>query len=691
MAVFNTLQQRFTQGEIDPLMVGRSDIDQYYGAVSTAKNVITIPQGGFRRFPGLEYIDRVLGGSLTKIASTSTTPDTGSIGTTDMYVSHQEDAGGSVSMGVLYLAGASISTGTSSEFYLQVSSDNVSWITVGAALTLTQTAKDYTRRVHGNYRYARLVRIGTTDLGSATVTITSLEVATESGLSKTRTFSYSFNIDQTYKMVVSDKNIAIYQGTVYLIDIYVSNLIESRLKKIDYEFDADTLIIFHEDIPTIRLQRNGANDIWTLSTVAYTNIPQFNFGLGNEPVWSATRGYPRHGRFYQGRLWIDGGKSRPSIVYGSKVNDFFNFDFGTSLADEAIGPLSQSFDDVTAIYPGRNLMIFTVSAEYIVPQTFGDAITPESAVLTRQSSIGSEPCFRPQEVEGAVMYIQRQGASVQEFIFDDTQQAFNNNYVSLLSSHLIKDPIDFSLRKATSTEEGAYLLLVREDGGLTVANILRSQGITSFVNRETQGDFMSCAVDENDMFFVIKRTINGSEVQYVERFNEEHLFDASTRLTSGLPISTLDDLSYLENTELSVMIDGAVQPNTTVSNGSIALARQAYTSVEVGLNFIPKVTDLPVELLLENGASLQGRKVNLSEVSLRLSETTTIEVNDKTVIFQKFGLAGIDSPLDAEPTRFTGVRRIKGFLGWTEDGQVTITQTIPGYMTVLSIKKMLRT
>lgn len=691
MAVFSTLQQRFTQGEIDPLMVGRSDIDQYYGAVATAKNVITIPQGGFRRFPGLEYIDRVLGGSLTKIASTSATPDTGSIGTTDMYVSHQEDAGSSASMGVLYLAGASISTGTSSEFYLQVSSDNINWVTAGAALTLTQTAKDYTRRVHGNYRYARLVRIGTTDLGSATVTITSLEIATESGLSKTRTFSYSFNIDQTYKMVVSDKNIAIYQGASYLIDIYIDNLIESRLKKIDYEFDADTLIIFHEDIPTIRLQRDGANDIWTLSTVAYTNIPQFDFGLGNEPVWSATRGYPRHGRFYQGRLWIDGGKSRPSIVYGSKVNDFFNFDFGTSLADEAIGPLSQSFDEVTAIYPGRNLMIFTVSAEYIVPQTFGDAITPESAVLTRQSSIGSEPCFRPQEVEGAVMYIQRQGASVQEFIFDDTQQAFNNNYVSLLSSHLIKDPIDFSLRKATSTEEGAYLLLVREDGGLTVANILRSQGITSFVNRETEGDFMSCAVDENDMFFVIKRTVNGSEVQYVERFNEEHLFDASTRSTSGLPISTLDNLSYLENSELSVLIDGAVQPNATVSNGSIALARKADTSVEVGLNFIPEVKDLPVEQLLENGSSLQGRKVNISEVSLRLSETTTIEVNDKTVIFQKFGLAGIDSPLDAEPTRFTGVRRIKGFLGWTEDGQVTIKQTIPGYMTVLSIKKMLRT
>ena len=99
-------------------------------------------------------------------------------------------------------------------------------------------------------------------------------------------------------------------------------------------------------------------------------------------------------------------------------------------------------------------MIFTTNAEYIVPQTFGEPITPKTAVMVRQSSLGSEENFRPQEAEGGVMYIQREGASVQEFIFDDSQQAFANNFVSLLSSHLIKDsednvsPVDFFFKKS---------------------------------------------------------------------------------------------------------------------------------------------------------------------------------------------------------------------------------------------------
>ena len=63
MPRFTTIQQRFTQGELDPSMVARDDVDQYYGALATAKNILTLPQGGFKRRPGLEHIDRVLGGS----------------------------------------------------------------------------------------------------------------------------------------------------------------------------------------------------------------------------------------------------------------------------------------------------------------------------------------------------------------------------------------------------------------------------------------------------------------------------------------------------------------------------------------------------------------------------------------------------------------------------------------------------
>jgi hypothetical protein len=49
-------QSNFTIGEIDPLLRGRVDIEQYYSSVEKAKNVIFEPQGGFSRRPGLRYI-----------------------------------------------------------------------------------------------------------------------------------------------------------------------------------------------------------------------------------------------------------------------------------------------------------------------------------------------------------------------------------------------------------------------------------------------------------------------------------------------------------------------------------------------------------------------------------------------------------------------------------------------------------
>ena len=49
-------QSSFTNGELDPLLRGRIDLQQYYSSVETADNVIFEPQGGFSRRPGLRFI-----------------------------------------------------------------------------------------------------------------------------------------------------------------------------------------------------------------------------------------------------------------------------------------------------------------------------------------------------------------------------------------------------------------------------------------------------------------------------------------------------------------------------------------------------------------------------------------------------------------------------------------------------------
>ena len=60
MSRLQQYQASFSHGEIDPLLRGRVDIEQYYSSVAQAKNVIFEPQGGFSRRPGLKYVNDFL-------------------------------------------------------------------------------------------------------------------------------------------------------------------------------------------------------------------------------------------------------------------------------------------------------------------------------------------------------------------------------------------------------------------------------------------------------------------------------------------------------------------------------------------------------------------------------------------------------------------------------------------------------
>jgi hypothetical protein len=53
-------QTSFASGELSPLLMGRTDLDQYYKGAQTAENVVIVPQGGVKRRPGTKFIDTVV-------------------------------------------------------------------------------------------------------------------------------------------------------------------------------------------------------------------------------------------------------------------------------------------------------------------------------------------------------------------------------------------------------------------------------------------------------------------------------------------------------------------------------------------------------------------------------------------------------------------------------------------------------
>ena len=54
------VQSTLNRGELDPKVIGRIDLEQYYQGAETAENVVCIPQGGLAKRPGQEYIGTAL-------------------------------------------------------------------------------------------------------------------------------------------------------------------------------------------------------------------------------------------------------------------------------------------------------------------------------------------------------------------------------------------------------------------------------------------------------------------------------------------------------------------------------------------------------------------------------------------------------------------------------------------------------
>lgn len=95
------------------------------------------------------------------------------------------------------------------------------------------------------------------------------------------------------------------------------------------------------------------------------------------------------------------------------------------------------------------------------------------------------------------------------------------------------------------------------------------------------------------------------------------------------------------------------------------------------------VKTLPIEMELADGASL-GRKRRLSGIFMRLVDTEALIVDETRLSFRDFG----GDVLDEKIAPFTGIKRLRGRLGWDFDGAVIIggDQSLKGGIISLALK-----
>jgi hypothetical protein len=417
------------------------------------------------------------------------------------------------------------------------------------------------------------------------------------------------------------------------------------------------------------------------NTAAIAN-GQWDYESGYEAVWSSGKGWPRSVTFHEGRLYFGGSKSRPSTIWGSKVGLFFDFDATEGLDDDAVEATldTNTFNAIVDIISGRDLQVFTTGGEFYVPQNGLDPITPTNFFVKTASRNGTQQGVRVQQLESGTLFIQRQGKSLNEFAFTDTQLTYVTQKISLLAGHLLKGPSRLALRRSVATDENDLLLITNtEDGTMAVFSLLRAQNViapSEFIT--VDGAYIDVSVDISTIYTVVRRSVDGVDQFYVEIFDNDLLTDSAK---SGTGVVSTVAMPHLVSETVNILEDGTVQANQVVpAGGTVTLPRATASSYEIGLPIAVEARTMPVDLKLQTGTRL-GFKKRIVEVNALVVDTQHMKINGTQIPFRAFG-----DILDKPIAEFTGTKVLHGILGYTQEAKITISQDIPLKMTLLGVE-----
>lgn len=401
-----------------------------------------------------------------------------------------------------------------------------------------------------------------------------------------------------------------------------------------------------------------------------------------EPVWSATRGYPRTVTFFEGRLFFGGTRSRQQTLFGSVVGALLDFEQGEGLDDEAIQVTlrGQNLNAISGLYSGRSLQIFTTGGEFRYVKQPGEPITPADAPIN-QTQYGAAS-VRPVAIDGATLYAQRNRKSVRDFKYNYEEDAFDSLGISSLAPHLINDIQDMLAWNGSRTDEISLVFVVNGDGTMAVLNSRRDAKVQAWVQWTTQGSFLSGAAVLEDVYFAVLRTIDGRDYVFLEQLSDDVMTDCAVQAT--VVGDTLYAVDHLDGAVCRVVADGFVMDDATPVGGAITIERTS-SLVQAGLNYDPRITPMPLQTTTNasGGVSNMVRKRRIVKVRVKVKDTLGLLLNGRVLADRRLNVEQFD---EAQRTPFSGTLSLEESTNWTDgDLLLDLTQVDPQPMNILSI------
>ena len=564
MPVTRTFSRSFSGGEISPEMFGRIDDAKFQQGAATMRNFVAKPQGPAENRPGFSFVREVKNSnqSVRLLSFTFSTVQTMIIEMGNEYFRfHTLGQTLFYSDGAAYNNSTNYSVGDIAKsggvnYYSrtgaqgQAVSNSTHWYAMPTNPNIYEIPHPYQQAelfdvhyvqsadvmtlVHPNHAPRELRRLSATKWELRTINFAS-PLASPTGVSVS-----------AYIPSSSSTNTDTYEAHEYVVTAVASNLVDesaqsgsASVQNNIYVTGAKNTISWNavSGASKYRVYKEQAGIYGFLGETTSTSIIDANIAPNfsrTPPIYEnefqSTNNFPGAVSYFEQRRVFAGTNNEPQTILMTKSGTESNLSFGLPIRDDdriKFRVAARESNTIRHIVPLTNLLMLTGSAEWRVSSINSDAITPTSISVKPQSYVGANNA-QPVIVNNSMVYAASRGGHVRELGYNWQANGFITGDLSLRAPHLFDNltVTDMALSKAPIP----IVWFISSGGKLLGFTYVPEQTIGAWHQHDTDGTFESVAVvsEGNDdvLYCVVKRTINGATKKYVERLGTRLFNDA---------------------------------------------------------------------------------------------------------------------------------------------------------------------
>ena len=444
-------------------------------------------------------------------------------------------------------------------------------------------------------------------------------------------------------------------------------------------------------IVSVKIRYGGFN--YTAPTI--TVIAATGSGAKLRAVVGKAGDYPSAVCYYEQRRAFGGTPTRPQVVWLTRSGTESDMSYTIPSQDDnrlKFPIAAQEASRITHLVPQTQLIALTNSTEYRISSGGSQPLSPDAVDAKVQAQIGASN-VQPLIVNSSVVYAANRGGHLRELGYNWQSSGYTTGDLSIFAPHLFEATRvkDLALQKAPDQ----IVWCAMSDGTLAGLTYLPEQTVSAwhthkFVNGSVESVAVVAEGDEDVLYLVVRRQIDGVQHRYIERMKERTFTELENAWHvdcggeyKGDLVKEVSGLTWLEGETVSILADGCVLPQRVVKDGSVTLTERA-SHVVVGLPITGRMQTLPIALQLSDGSYGSGHMKNVNEVWLRVYRSSGVFVgpNFEQLTERK---QRTDEPYGVPPRMMEGEISVVPEGKWSDTGQVCIQQQDPLPLTVLSI------